>query len=305
MKRPVNQHWVPQFYLKGFATRETRNEKESQVWIFSRNDSDGDECLTNVRNVCAKRYLYSPKNKCGVRSWETDERLNGIESLLSSVWSAVATGFIDLGDESFRKALALFVASMHLRHPEVLDKVAALHGRMVSWLNDAPKSDDGIPNIGSLLHCGKEYRFDPSGWEEYKSWGKDDHHRFFNDLVLRETGRFAKLLLKKRWSVVFSETDQLITSDRPVNIRDGEARNCGVNSPGAIASFPLSPSRMLILDDNFNEPANQYYPLRVENIGAFNLGTWHATARFLITGRSVRNVLEEMLLWADREETLS
>jgi hypothetical protein len=62
MNKSINQHWVPQFYLREFATPDTRESKQPKVWIFSRHDNDGDEKLTWIRNVCAQRYLYSPKS---------------------------------------------------------------------------------------------------------------------------------------------------------------------------------------------------------------------------------------------------
>jgi hypothetical protein len=65
--RSKHQHWVPQFYLRYFATPNTRHSDEPQVWIFSKDPGDGDETLTNIRNVCGKRYLYSPIQPRGDR----------------------------------------------------------------------------------------------------------------------------------------------------------------------------------------------------------------------------------------------
>lgn len=86
MSKSVNQHWVPQFYLREFSTPATRQVEEAQVWIFSKQDSGGVERLTNVRNVCAKRYLYSPRDEFDQRSWKVDDELQGVESLLAQIW---------------------------------------------------------------------------------------------------------------------------------------------------------------------------------------------------------------------------
>jgi hypothetical protein len=83
MNQPVNQHWVPQFYLKYFATPDTQQTKNPKTWIFSKDEEDGDPKLTNIRNICAKRFLYSPPDKDGQREWELETRLSDIESLLS------------------------------------------------------------------------------------------------------------------------------------------------------------------------------------------------------------------------------
>ena len=53
MNRPKNQHWVPQFYLRHFATPDSRGNDEAQVWVFSKDEADGDERLTNVNKICA------------------------------------------------------------------------------------------------------------------------------------------------------------------------------------------------------------------------------------------------------------
>ena len=63
MTKPKNQHWVPRFYLRTFATPETRESSDPQVWIFS--TQYGDPQLTNVKNIAAKRFLYSPKRPGG------------------------------------------------------------------------------------------------------------------------------------------------------------------------------------------------------------------------------------------------
>lgn len=301
MSKSVNQHWVPQFYLRGFSTRETRQAKEPQVWIFSKQDSDGIEQLTNVRNVCAKRYLYSPRDKSGQRNWKVDDKLQVVESLLSQLWPQVASDFIDLGNESIRKALSLFIATTHVRHPDNRRNLRSIHKQIVESFDKLPKKADGSPDIDSFIYKDEELALDTSGWESYKKWGEDEHHRFFSETIQAESGNLAKILLKKRWSVVFSEKEHFITSDRPVGVQHKSRAVFGVCTNGAVISFPLSPTRVLIMDDQYQEPANQYYPLKSDNVGAFNYGIWHAGSRFMITGRSVPEVLSEIVEWMENE----
>jgi|CXWL01.1.fsa_nt_gi hypothetical protein len=302
MSKSVNQHWVPKFYLREFATPETRQTKEPKVWIFSKQESDGSEQLTNVRNVCAKRYLYSPRDESGQRSWEIDDELQRVESLLAQIWPQVASDFIDLGNESIRKALALFVATAHVRHPDNREALKSLHSQIVEGLDNLPKKSDGSPNVDSYLYKGQEIEIDTSGWKSYKEWTEDAHHRFFAQTIRVESGNLAKILLKKRWSVVLAEREHFITSDRPVAVQHTSREVFGVGTAGGVVSFPLSPTRILILDDQHQEPANQYYPLKPENVGAFNYNVWHTGARFMVTGRHVPEVLAEIVGWADNEE---
>jgi len=57
MTLPKQQHWVPRFYLRFFATPETAGGDEPQVWLLSKDE--GGPVLTNIKKVATQRYLYS------------------------------------------------------------------------------------------------------------------------------------------------------------------------------------------------------------------------------------------------------
>jgi hypothetical protein len=292
-QRSKHQHWVPQFYLRYFATPESRDSKTPQVWIFSKNPEDGNEELTSVRNECGKRYLYSPKQLDGTRNWALDDKLNDVEALLGQVWPALATDFVDLSDEHIRKALSLFVSIMHMRHPDMRDALEYLHGNLVEFYETGPLHPDGTPTIESIEYKGMSYGFETTDWHAYKNQGKDGHDRAFVEAVLSETGRMAEHLLKKRWSVLISNREVFVTSDKPVVLQHLSRDRYGYGTKGTIVTFPLSSSRLLVMDDLDNEAPNQYYPLLEETTGAVNMTTWRGARRFLITGRPVLEVLLE------------
>jgi len=109
----------------------------------------------------------------------------------------------------------------------------------------------------------------------------------------------AKMLLKKRWSVVFADKELFITSDKPVGVRHMTREVFGFGTSGAVISFPLSPTRILMMDDQHHESANQYYPLTPDFVAAFNQSIWHAGVRFMITGWPVHEVLTEIVSCGD------
>lgn len=290
---PINQHWVPKFYLTYFATPETRDSDNPQVWIFSKRHEDGDEQLTNVRNVCAKRYLYSPVQEDGLRSWDLEKQLGEVETLLSTRWREFAEGFVALDDEHIRMGLSLFVAIMHMRNPAVREYVETLHRKIVESYRDAPRRPDGTPDVEEVEINGQVHPIETSDWHAYSTWGKQDHDRFFAEMIRHETGYIAKLLMKKRWSVVLAKADTFITTDKPVGMHHQTLENFGFATPGVKVTFPLSPRRMLVMDDLHHEPANQYYALNEGVAGAFNMTTWRTGSRFMITGRPLAEVLAE------------
>lgn len=299
MNQPKSQHWVPRFYLRHFATQDTRGTDHPKVWIFSSEEGDGDETLTSVRNVCAKRYLYSPRSDTRARSWDLERKLASIEDALAGLWPRLANESVDLGDLTVRRGVSLFVALMHLRNPQSLELVESVHRRLVAHYEQMPRKLDGSPDVDSVEIGGEVTPFDTADWHAYRTWGKDDHHRFFAHLIESEAIGLAELLMLKRWSVIYTEHDTLITSDKPVALQHRTRAVFGFQTPGAIVSFPISPKRLLVMDDVRNEPANQYYPLDVSARGAFNHNIWHNGSRFMITGRPVPEVLAEMVGWAE------
>jgi|GEM_PF-1234035 len=289
-----HQHWVPQFYLKYFATSESRLTKNPQVWIFSKGESDGDESLTNVRNICGKRYLYSPLLPDGQRNWDLDDRLNNLESLLSRIWSVVASDFVSFSDSSIRKGIALFVAVMYLRNPEMRKNVEEIHKQLLDLYTSVPVLADGTPAIGSVQINGKAHDVDTRDWHQYRAWGKNEHDKFFADTLCSEASKLAQLLMRKRWSVIVSETDAFITSDRPVTLQHSTLSKFGFGTQGSVLMFPLSPTRVLVMDDIQDKLGDQYYKLTDRgSVVAINMSIWHGSSRFFITGRSVVDVLTE------------
>ena len=299
MSHPKNQHWVPRFYLRYFATPETYSSNEPQVWIFSKDENDGNESITNIKNICAKRYLYSPKDDAGRRSWELETKLAGLEATLSIIWEQLSEGFVDLGDQTIRKGLSLFIAVMYLRHPETLKEGMDIHTKLVSLFEQAPIRSDGTPDVDSIEVNGETVDIDPSGWNKYRSWGTDEHHRFFADQVQLQATYLAEILIKKRWSIVYTESNQFITTDKPVFKQHQEKERFGFGTEGMLISFPISQRRLLVMDDLHAEPANQYYPLKNGALGAFNYDIWNNGSRFMISGRPIPEVLHEIVSWAD------
>jgi len=296
-------HWVPEFYLRYFATPETRSAERPQVWIFSKDASDGDESPTNIRNVCGKRYLYAALEQDGSRNWELEDQLETLEATLGQVWKELAEGFVQLDDVAIRKGVSLFVAVMHLRNPETRKMVERIHQQLVVAIAKLPTLSDGTPGVGYVEIEGRQFPVEPEGWHEFHSWGKNDHDRFFAGVVRSEATHIAEILMKKRWSIVCAETDVFVTSDKPVALQHQSRRAVGFGTPDGIVTFPLGPKRFLVMDDMHDEPMNQYYPLHQLAAGAYNLGIWQNGSRFMITGRPVHEVLTEICAWAETYAT--
>lgn len=301
MSNPINQHWVPQFYLKHFAIPDSQYSKNPKIWVFSREKGESDPFLVSVRKICAKRYLYSPTSEDGQRYFDLESKLQRMENILSATWPYIAENFVDLSDEPIRKGISLFMATLLLRHPSNMEIYEAMHGNLVRLIGSFPKDDRGLPDVGGLEINGEFSPLDNSNWGKYKTWEKNDHHHFFVSMVDSQAHWLANLLMRKRWSIIFSDAPVFITSDNPISKQHGKQEKFGFNTPGATILFPLSPTRLLSLDDRMQEPANQYYSLGVHGPGPINLLVWR-NATLMLCNRHPNFVMSEIIEWEDKYE---
>ena len=301
MNRKRRQHWVPRFYLKYFATSETRETTEPQVWILSKDE--GDPLRVNTNKIANQRYLYSPRTRTLEASSSIEDDLAGYESVIGQVWPLLASDFVDLDqDESLRKGLALFVSLLYLRHPRRLTEVDDIHAQLVAFYDALPKDQHGRPAVDEVGYKGTVQPFDNSDWHRFKACGPEEKKRLFVQGIKQNATFLAELLLKKRWSVVFSEQPVFITTDNPVSLVHQTRDVFGFSTPGTVISFPLSPTRVLMMDDRHDQPKGRYYPLSESGPGPANMTAWRNCDRFLISPRHPDLVCAEMLAWAESEE---
>ncbi len=198
--------------------------------------------------------------------------------------------------------IALFLSIMHLRHPNEFKSCEHIHRKMVEWFKSFPKDYLGRPAVDSIVIGGRPYKIDSSDWEKYENWVKNDHHIFFTDAIKSQATRLAEIMCKKRWSVIFSNDPVFITSDKPLSKCHESKEVFGFNTEGTIINFPLSPTRLLVMDDKHTEPAGRYYPLNDNNAGPINLLTWCSSEKFMISHRNTDEILSEIVGWADEFE---
>jgi len=254
---------------------------------------------TNIRNVAAKRYLYSPVNSNSVRDFKVEKKLAELESTLSFIWPKITTGFIDIyGDEDCRRAVSLFISILCLRHPANLRDVGSIHKQLVAFLDQMSKDENGDPLIDEVEIDGVVYKYDNSRFNEFKSLGKDGIQRMFVDHIYQYATKLAETFMEKRWVIVFSEDPVFITSDTPVISENIFQYPFGFNTPGTMLFFPLTPTRILMMDDQADQPSGHYYPLGKLKPSQVNFLLWRNCERFIISPRRTDHVFAEICEYA-------
>lgn len=297
------QHWVPKFYLNAFAIPETRNASEPRINALAMTGEISEMIQVATKNVANGAYLYSPVDEQGERDYTFENKLADLESTLSHLWSLLEKGCVPLTD-GYRKGLALFVASLYLRHPRqqriAHHNLEALHGAIEAHLETSSEYVEEF----SFAHRKQVVNVSRHEYEEQKPKCDNDYHRFFVDSVDGGTGEIAKLLLNKRWNVIVSDSHNFITSDNPVCVTGPRDRSFGIATPGVSVNIPLTPDKYLVIDDNPG-PCDRY--VQIFNAkgdvtspeAAFNFRTTGNAYRFIFGPKNLYNVLEEGLKFCD------
>jgi hypothetical protein len=161
------------------------------------------------------------------------------------------------------------------------------------------EDEPDINDISAIEINGVENKFTIDDWQIFKNRKDNEHHKFFTSYIQSEVIYIAEKILKKRWSILFSEKPVFITSDKPVSIHHLTKNIFGVDygfdTEGAFITFPLSPTRILIMDDRYDEPDGQYYSPTDNCYGSYNFLTWKNSRQFMISSRDINVVLKEML----------
>lgn len=302
MGKAKRQHWVPRFYLNEFATPESRDLKHPKVWAFSKNKDDGFPFQTALENIALEKFLYSPLKEDGSRDYEVEDDLSELESLIARRWKIIANNFDDFSkDSATRKIVALFMATLLLRHPKQLETTKMINQRMAELYHAAPRNDQGKPNISLIGPSGEVLNVDMSDWNKSDDLKEAELRELFASNIRDLGGGVAKDLLDKRWGIICSEEPIFCTSDNPVAIINSE-RSFGIKTKGTVVLFPLSPTRVLILDDKHEEQDGGYYPTK-PGAQEFVCGAmWITTHRFLIAPRDPLELLAGVVRSHEQEQ---
>lgn len=278
------QHWVPRFYLRYFAVPDQRRGKgDPRVWVFQR--EGGEPSLRRISNVAVENHLYSPRTGEGDRLLQVEKQLAETEAILAKLWPDLAKNFVDLGSDSVRKALGLFLALQFLRHPDQRQRLKDYRKHLQIALAEATPGEDAYIQLGQqTIHLTPE---------EVGEWMRADES---NDAIEFVAGipelavNYAQVLMERRWSVVVIDEPRFITSDFPFFVINPELKRHQIADASAMLLFPLSPTRMLCIDD-LNQPNNQYYPVPLDGADLYNFFVWVNTESLMISSRDVYDVL--------------
>lgn len=287
-KQQITKRWLSQSYLSAFAA-DAAGEK---IWRYSKNE--GEPELKPIENVAVRFYLYAPRKADGRRDDAVERKLGQLEQWFGHpLWKVLCDGETDLTWEPVRKMLALIVATTYARNPVQFESWKRLHRRFVDELRGHERLPTHV-TIGSATH-----EVDPTDWPAFRDAGDEEMKTAWNDYVAG-AGDIAPKLLSMRMVMLASDKPVFITSDNPVTITHPSLEFRGISDPETVISFPISPTRMLILDNQQGEPDGVYYELSDDNAVAQNLLVWRHAMEHMFCHRDPYEVCAELVAGEDR-----
>lgn len=280
-------HWVAQSYLKAFAA----DGNGRRIWRFSRND--GEPELKRIDKVAVKFHLYAPAGTDGRRDDALEKKLADLENWFGDpVWKAVCNDFPDFSWEPLRKMVALLVAVTWLRTPRQFEFWKNMHRQFADFF----AQHDSLPDVVEIND--RRIKLDHSSWPAYRDATQEDMKAAWNEW-LGQSAEIAGMFMKMRWAILVSDEPVFITSDNPVTVGDTLGPHRGLKHPEAMVTFPLSPTRVLIMDNRHSEPANQFYPLK-HDPAATNMLIWRNAIEHMFSPRNPDEVCAEIFADAER-----
>jgi hypothetical protein len=280
-------HWVAQSYLKAFAADGTGR----RIWQLSRNE--GEPKLKRIDKVAVKFHLYAPIGADGHRDDALEKKLADLENWFGEpMWKAVCNDFPDFSWEPLRQMVALLAAVTWLRTPRQFEFWKSMHQQFADFFARC----GGPPDVVTINDCRME--LDHSSWPAYRDATEEDMRRAWNEW-LGQAVDIAKMFLEMRWAIVASEQPVFITSDNPVLVGDTLGPYRGLKHLDTVVTFPLSPTRVLTMDNRYREPDAQFYPLK-HDPASTNVLIWRNAIEHMFSPRNPHEVCAEMIADAKR-----
>jgi hypothetical protein len=238
-KSNTRQHFVSRFYLKEWS------DADEKTWMYPVNGAA--PIHISIDEIAVERGLYSHPAADKVPPLKTEKFLGErIESLYADKWPEIIDRAEDI---ETRKNIARFVALMVLRHPQEKENIRTVNKAFREAVSGHSPDEEVEFVIGGksiIIRVGEVLKSASDDQDTIQS-------QFLRDMP-HVVVHSAEVLVKRRWGIVCSDSPAFVTSDCPVVLCRGMSTktNFGFGTPGTNILFPISPTRLLAIDDRWD-----------------------------------------------------
>lgn len=252
MATKANHHFIPQFYLRGFADGVGRKAR-----VFAFDFETAKTFKTLVRNVGSKRHF----NRIEVANQDPnalEDALAEVETLLANHLEQVIQTRSFPSDEHFNSVMNLY-ANIHVRNPRLRSVVEGFHQDLAEKISGAILSleerwtsvTNRMRNDGYVVSPDISYG-EMKRFHERKNYDISIDQTYLIGLEVKMLEPVLRACAERRWCLASApEGQQYICSDDPAILTWFDESNHGAHPPGhgmkgTAALFPLSSELLLI-----------------------------------------------------------
>lgn len=249
---------------------------DGKMWITP---TDGRKSFrASPLNFAAENGLYDTSKIPELAMVDQERDLSDIEGIYEERWPEV---FDHIGDPATKLNLSRYLALTYLRHP---DQIVQAKSTLASWRKVADmikgsKEFEVVKADGSIdvVPTSELVAFSEETTVNIKST--------FLKEMRTSLEAIAHTLCARKWGVVFEKDKKpvFVTGDRPIILEQGLCKLpfYGFGTPGTIVTFPISPTRILKIDDGLKEDGLHYPILRLPDL--LNTTVISAAQRFIFS----------------------
>ena len=290
---PKRQHFLPKFYLEGFAN-------DGKVAVYDREKNEAR--VQQPVNTGVIGHFYTMEDEQGRQRFELEQLLSEYEGKAKPVIGKLAGRSELTADE--RTDLAIFIALGAMRTPDVVDSIKLMNSGMIRKIagqlfrdeqsvferlrgkaENADKSDAELRSEAKSM-----VEFITSGGYEITT-----NHRWAVGMAIQMALEVAPIFAGRDWVVLHRATEKksFITTDAPVFLttvspRDNNFWGVGFGNTDALVFFPLTEACVLALFGDTGQLIHR--GIEPERIRELNLTMAAKCQRFVI-GRDAELVM--------------
>ncbi len=280
---PKTQHWVPNFYLRQFATLDTINKKKGKQQVHVQSvENAAKYFLSNTSGIAAENHLYTLVDpETGKKDWRIEHKFAEYEKLIAKLWPVFLEWDLPFSGglqddykriphgDVLRKALSIFMTQLHVRNPYNKKVIEKEIKKQLIEIRKLPKDPSGKPLPFTVKFASGERVDvnDTSDWENFESSDPEFINSVFLSSIEVPLGNLNKIFYNKTWQIIVAKNKQFLTCDRPIVVEDES-----IGMERSRIYFPLSSTRCLIMSDK-DSGVEGYYHAVEEFIPSINLLT--------------------------------
>ncbi len=243
MNDPVRQHYIPQSYLKYFATQE---KDKFFVEVYDKRDGTFLP-KQNISSICFKRDLYTIKTKDPAQNYFLEHfYANNIDNQFTEIHDILVNPDIQKITEDQKQAILSCLLSLYFRTTKFLHGSYTFLERIIDEVvSNNPDEED----LSFTLEKTR-YEFKKSNLSAFKAELREDTRVSY---VLSQLGYWEDFYRRKlnNGLLVCKVSDELITSDNPVIISSPVNSRFHLYDETNIIQIPIDKNHYLfMLPDN-------------------------------------------------------